>query len=285
MTSPGGGTHASQLEPKIRRVVSSYCNSAGKRAWDLSWAIVLLVLFSPLMLLLALAVKLTSKGPVLFRQSRPGRSGREFSILKFRTMIVNGHETGPVLTRALDPRVTWLGRHMRKWKLDELPQLFNVVRGEMSFVGPRPQPTRLWNDPAIHDDASLVLSVRPGLTSHATLVFRNEEDVLAPLSSDEVEEVYQRTLMPLKLKLEIQYLCKASFWGDLWIILRTIGRVFNRHEERDDVLKEYLPASNGSPAKPGEHGWAPPNVPSWPVVPELKDVRTVANTNVSAKEQ
>jgi len=237
------------------------------------------------MLILAAAVKLTSRGPVLFKQSRPGRNRREFSILKFRTMIVNSGQTGPVLTRALDPRVTWLGRHMRKWKLDELPQLFNVLRGEMSFVGPRPQPTRLWNEPAIHDDASLVLSVRPGLTSHATLVFRNEEDVLAPLSPDEVEEVYQRTLMPVKLKLEIQYLCKASFWGDLWIILRTIARVFNRHEERDGVLKEYLPASNGSPAKPGEHGWAPPDVPSWPVVPELKDVRTVANTNVSAKEQ
>jgi len=237
-----------------------------------------------LILIVALAVKLTSAGPVLFKQKRPGKNGREFSILKFRTMIADAQQAGPVLTRAHDPRITSFGRYIRKWKLDELPQLFNVLRGDMSFVGPRPQPTRLWSEPSIREDVGLVLSVRPGITSHTTLVFRNEEDVLAPLSPDEVEEVYQRTLMPLKLKLEIQYLCKASFWGDLWIILRTIGRVFNRHEERDGVLKEYLPSSNGSPAKPVDNGWAPLDEPSWPA-PELKDVQTVANTNVSAKEQ
>ena len=103
-------------------------------------------------------------------------------------MVVNEESPGPVLTRADDPRVTWIGRRLRKWKLDELPQLLNVFHGDMSFVGPRPQPTKLWKDASIQEQASYVLSVRPGITSQATLNFRNEEELLAPLTSEEVEE-------------------------------------------------------------------------------------------------
>jgi lipopolysaccharide/colanic/teichoic acid biosynthesis glycosyltransferase len=222
--------------------VSPWCNSAAKRAFDLLGAIFLLLLFLPLMLVVALAVRLTSRGPVLFRQRRPGKDGREFSILKFRTMLDSRQHHGPMLTRAADPRVTWLGRHMRRWKLDELPQLWNVVAGDMSFVGPRPQPTRLWQQLVIQEAASCVLSVRPGITSQATLNFRNEEELLAPLSSEEVEDVYMRAIMPLKLKMETDYLQSAGFISDLRIIFKTTLRVFKRTEDNDLLIKEYMPA-------------------------------------------
>jgi lipopolysaccharide/colanic/teichoic acid biosynthesis glycosyltransferase len=277
-------TESALVEKKVERTLSPWCNSVWKRCYDLIWAILLLVVSSPLMLVVSLAVKLTSQGPVFFRQRRPGKDGREFSILKFRTMVVTPHQAGPVLTRAKDPRVTWMGRHMRRWKLDELPQLFNVLRGEMSFVGPRPQPTRLWNEPSIREDASIVLSVRPGITSQATLVFRNEEEVLAPLSVEEVEEVYVRTLMPLKLKIEIQYLGSASFLTDMKIILQTIGRVFYRREEADDHLKGILPAANGSQNIRPNELWKTSSPSSWPPLSDLKNASTIPKSTAPREE-
>lgn len=220
--------------------ISPWCNSSGKRTLDMIGAATLVAFFSLFMLLVAVAVKLTSRGPVLFRQRRPGRGGREFTILKFRTMKVSKGSAGPVLTRAQDPRLTWLGAHLRRWKLDELPQLFNVLWGDMSFVGPRPQPTRLWKEASIRELAALVLSVRPGITSEATLKFRNEESVLAPLSSEEVEQVYLRALMPLKLTMEKDYLAGASFGSDCKVILRTIGRIAIPGNEDDHLLSREL---------------------------------------------
>jgi lipopolysaccharide/colanic/teichoic acid biosynthesis glycosyltransferase len=194
------------------------------------------------MLAIAFAVKLTSRGNVLYRQCRPGKKGREFSILKFRTMKAGSCNAGPVLTRAADPRVTWFGRYIRRWKLDELPQLFNVLRGDMSFVGPRPQATKLWKLLSIQEEASYVLSVRPGITSQATLNFRNEEELLAPLSSEELEEFYTRAIMPLKLEMDIECLQSASFSSDLRIVFKTIFRIFNRQEESNGLLlKTYVP--------------------------------------------
>jgi lipopolysaccharide/colanic/teichoic acid biosynthesis glycosyltransferase len=225
----------------LLHVVSPWCNSVWKRVCDILGSILLLIVFLPVMIFIALAVKLTSPGPILYRQRRPGVNGREFFILKFRTMQDGRRLAGPVLTRAEDPRVTWFGRHIRKWKLDELPQLFNVLRGEMSFVGPRPQPTKLWNEPAIRDQAAVVLSVRPGITSQATLNFRNEEELLAPLSSEELEEVYVRSIMPLKLRMDVEYLREASFGSDLSLILRTTLRIFNRQEENNQVLLRRPP--------------------------------------------
>jgi len=151
-------------------------------------------------------------------------------------MVVNEWSPGPVLTRADDPRVTWIGRHLRKWKLDELPQLLNVFRGDMSFVGPRPQPTKLWNDTSIQEQASYVLSVRPGITSHATLNFRNEEELLGLLTSTEVEDVYLKTIMPVKLKMELEYLRRATFRSDISIILKTILRIVHRGEPESEMV-------------------------------------------------
>ena len=223
--------------------VSPWCNSFWKRGFDLAGAVLLLVVLLPLIVAIALAVKVTSTGPIFFRQRRPGKNGREFLVVKFRTMVDSTRQAGPVLTRASDPRVTRLGRYMRKWKLDELPQLINVLCGQMSFVGPRPQPTKLWTEPSIQKEAPCVLSVRPGITGQATLNFRNEEEILAPLSGDEVEAVYMKTIMPLKLKMDLDYLRKASFMSDLGVILRTILRICNREQEQanDLLIKKHLP--------------------------------------------
>jgi lipopolysaccharide/colanic/teichoic acid biosynthesis glycosyltransferase len=251
--SDGYQYERSQVQSESGPVASAWCHSAVKRAFDFCGAALLLMLLLPLMLILAIGVKLTSPGPVLFRQRRPGKGGREFSILKFRTMIDGRRNEGPVLTRAADPRITKFGGFMRKWKLDELPQLFNVLRGEMSFVGPRPQPTRLWQQRPVQEQAVCVLSVRPGITSQGTVNFRNEEELLAPLSLEEVEEVYTRAIMPLKLKMEIHYLQNATFTSDVRIILKTVLRIFRRHQPANDAhISECLPrgSANGAKAEP-----------------------------------
>src|SRR5579884_1020608 len=191
MMKPNGTLRKqSQFQSKRIYFVSPWCNSPWKRGLDLLGAVILLLLLLPLMAIVAFAVKLTSPGPVFFKQRRPGKDGREFLILKFRTMLDCRRHAGPEVTRAEDPRVTWIGRYLRRWKLDELPQLFNVLSGHMSFVGPRPLATWVWQDPTIQSDAECVHSVRPGITSQATLAFRNEEEILAPLSMEELEEVY-----------------------------------------------------------------------------------------------
>lgn len=273
------GVRGTSVPTEASAKISPWCNSTRKRAWDLCCAILLLLLFAPLMLAVAVAVKLTSPGPILFRQRRPGKDGDEFTIFKFRTMVENGHCNGPSMTRAFDPRVTWFGRFMRKWKLDELPQLFNVVRGEMSFVGPRPLPSELWREAHFSEEAPLVLSVRPGITSSTTLVFRNEEEVLASLPCDQMQEIYFQKLMPTKFKMEIQYLQSASFLSDLQVTIRTAGRVFVRQEQNDDFLKQCLsslqsaPVSTASVPSKAEEGWRTATLA--PLL-ELNEVRTMS---------
>ncbi len=159
-------------------LVSPWCHSGLKRVFDIFGAILLLVLLLPMMIAVAVLVKLTSRGAVLFRQRRPGKNGREFTILKFRTMI-NGR------------------RHE---------------------------------------------GVRPGITCQATVKFRNEEDLLAPFSLEQVEDVYMKAIMPLKMRMNLEYLQNASFTNDLRILFKTVFRVFNRQEGRNDFLiREYLP--------------------------------------------
>jgi lipopolysaccharide/colanic/teichoic acid biosynthesis glycosyltransferase len=212
---------------------------------DLFGAALLLILLLPLMMVVAIAVKLTSTGPVLFRQRRPGKNGCEFVIVKFRTMVVSECNPGPALTWTADPRVTRFGRFLRKWKLDELPQLFNVLCGDMSFVGPRPLPGKLWSDPSLQEKASYVLSVRPGVTGQSAITFRNEEKLfvpLSPLSPDDAEAAYSRYVMPLKLGMELEYLRTASFSGDCRIVFRTVVRVFSpRQEQNVSEIRESLP--------------------------------------------
>lgn len=176
-----------------------------------------LLFLSPLMLLLAVAVWLDSGRPVLFRHRRVGRSGRTFELMKFRSMVVN--HGGPSLTRRGEARITRAGAWLRRWKLDELPQLINVLRGEMSLVGPRPEVPEYvdLSDPLWQR----VLEARPGITDPASLAFRNEEALLA--AADNVEEYYRRVILPRKLALSAAYLEKRSVFSDLGMLFRTVA--------------------------------------------------------------
>jgi len=177
-----------------------------------------LIVASPLLLLIAAAIKLTSPGPVLFRQPRVGRGGRSFAIWKFRTMVEGAHDRGPAITASGDPRVTPVGRLLRRTKLDELPQLVNVWRGEMSLVGPRPEVPRYVAGYSEEDRS--VLAIRPGITDLASIAFRDEESVLAQFADR--EQAYVHVLLPRKLALAREYLRRQSFKLDLELLLRTL---------------------------------------------------------------
>jgi lipopolysaccharide/colanic/teichoic acid biosynthesis glycosyltransferase len=176
-----------------------------------------IVLIGPMLLLIALVVALTSRGPILFRHRRIGKGGRHFEMLKFRTMCVNG--SGPGITRQGDTRITPVGRFLRKTKLDELPELWNVVRGDMSLVGPRPEAVQyvqladsLWQE---------VLSVRPGITDPTTLHLRNEEGLLAAAGAD-YETFYRQTLLPYKLHGYREYLGTRTWKSDVSVLWLTL---------------------------------------------------------------
>lgn len=190
-----------------------------KRLFDVAASLVAIVILSPLFALIAIAVKLTSAGPVFHRGERIGRGGVPFRILKFRTMRVNA--SGPAITSRDDGRVTPLGRVLRRWKVDELPQLVNVLRGEMSIVGPRPEApeyVRLYTG-----DERRVLTLRPGITSPASLRYRHEESLL---SGDDWHERYVNEIMRDKLRDDLSYIDSRTFLGDLRLIARTFASLF-----------------------------------------------------------
>lgn len=190
----------------------------GKRAMDLLFAVVGLVLFAPLMLALAIAIKLDSPGPVFFRQERVGRGGRIFRIHKFRTMVQRPAD-GLQLTVGHDARITRVGQWIRVRRFDEIPQLIDVFVGDMSIVGPRPEvPRYVALYPA--QVRAKVLSVRPGITDPAALAFRNEAELLAKASDPERE--YVEVIMPRKLQHAVAYAERASVWTDLLLIGRTL---------------------------------------------------------------
>ena len=186
-----------------------------KRALDIAIALPLLMLLSPVVVVLALAVRVTSVGPAFYRATRVGQGGRTFSMFKLRTM----HATeGPAITSADDPRVTRLGRLLRSTRMDELPQLWNVLRGDMSLVGPRPEDPRFVA--CYSDEQRAVLAVRPGLTGIAQLEFRDEAHLLDP--ADPTGSYVSRVL-PRKLEMDLAYVRQHSFVGDVAILSRTLG--------------------------------------------------------------
>jgi lipopolysaccharide/colanic/teichoic acid biosynthesis glycosyltransferase len=192
-----------------------------KRALDVLASCAGLIVASPILLAAALAVKLDSRGPVLFAQQRVGRNFRPFRIYKFRTMVVDAEKRGGQITFGADPRITRVGRVLRKTKLDELPQLLNVLLGDMSLVGPRPEVPRYVE--MFRDDYALVLSMRPGLTDPASVKYRDEAEQLA--TSDDPEREYAERILPDKIALARQYIAQATFWGDIGLLLKTLVRI------------------------------------------------------------
>jgi lipopolysaccharide/colanic/teichoic acid biosynthesis glycosyltransferase len=192
----------------------------GKRLFDAIASLLALAVLSPFFLVIAALIKLDSPGPVFFRQQRLGQGARPFMIYKFRTMQADAPARGPRITVHADPRVTRLGRMLRRFDLDELPTLLNVLRGEMSFVGPRPElPEYL---PYYSDEQKQVFTVRPGLTDPGTLAFRNEA---ALLDDTRAEDVYAREILPRKLALNLEYIRSRSLLADAAIIARTLAAV------------------------------------------------------------
>ena len=187
------------------------------RAFDVVLAGMALLLTSPLLLASAVTVALTSQGGILFRQQRVGRNGHIFTLYKLRTMRRSDH--GPQVTSGNDPRITSSGRFLRKTKLDELPTFWNVLRGDMAMVGPRPEVPRYvkLEDPMWQK----VLAVRPGITDPVTLLMRSEEDLLAQVGGD-TEEYYLRELQPQKMKGYVDYLQTRNWHTDLGVLCRTL---------------------------------------------------------------
>jgi len=208
-----------------------------KRAFDLVFSALGLIALSPVLLVLSLAVAMTDGFPILFRQQRVGQGGKLFSVLKFRSMAPDAKEKGPCVTAEGDSRITRLGKLMRKTKLDELPQLWNVLTGDMSFVGPRPEVPKYVEKYSA--EQRRVLALKPGITDPATLEFRNEERLLAKAvnlgektrevqgetGTECAEEFYLHNCVPRKIQLSLAYAARANFWSDLVVILRTIASI------------------------------------------------------------
>ena len=195
-----------------------------KRVFDFSLSLTGLILLSPLMLLIALAVKLSSPGPVFYRGTRTGRFGKPFRIFKFRTMVANAEKLGGTTTGREDSRLTKIGRIVRSCKFDEIAQLINVLKGDMSFVGPRPEVeeyTRLFSE-----EEKRILSVRPGITDLSSLKFH---DLQAHVGSDDPDKVFRESILPQKNALRLQYVNERSFHGDLAIILQTFFVLVTRN--------------------------------------------------------
>jgi lipopolysaccharide/colanic/teichoic acid biosynthesis glycosyltransferase len=194
---------------------SPWSNSVARRVFDCAWVLLALPVVAPLCLAIAAAVRLTSHGPALFLQERMGRYGRTFTIFKFRTMVHLADETHRPVTTADNQRFTPIGRFLRRSKLDELPQLLNVLLGQMSLVGSRPR---------MPEHVISRLSCRPGITGLATIVFADEEVVLARVPPDQLDAFYLTVVLPVKRQLDARYMARATVLSDLRILVKSVLR-------------------------------------------------------------
>jgi lipopolysaccharide/colanic/teichoic acid biosynthesis glycosyltransferase len=233
---------------------------------DLTVAALALLLLTPLMAVCWLMVRFSSPGPVFFRQLRAGRHGREFALYKFRSMRTHSFATLPGHTVHGDGRITAAGAILRRYKMDELPQFWNVLKGDMSLVGPRPK---------LGHHESLSMPYRPGLTGKATLAFRHEERMLAEVPREQVDEFYHSVVKPIKACLDINYMENATFSSDLGLVWRTFIRCIrcsdDARSELATLIDEYAPESAGLIQREfRSHLSVPePRVPSFQ--PELTD--------------
>ena len=213
-----------------------------KRVFDLVFAMLGLVVLSPLLLVVALAVRLSSPGPVLFRSRRVGRFGKEFFLLKFRTMTKDAHLNGPPITIGKDYRISPLGAILRRAKMDELPQLLNVVRGEMSLVGPRPEVPEYVK---LHTpEQRTVLDLMPGMTDPASIKYALENDLLgeseSPLSD------YVNDIMPDKIRMNLGYAAGANLWTDFNVILKTMATIAGRRAKANALTRGGVRVESGT---------------------------------------
>ena len=193
-----------------------------KRFFDISCSSIGLIILLPLFTVVAILIKLDSQGPVFFRQQRIGKNFRPFRIYKFRTMTTDAPKKGPQITVGGDKRVTCIGRILRKYKIDELPQLINVLKGDMSLVGPRPEVEKYVE--LYKEDYKHILQIRPGITDISSITYRDEEGVL--MGRKDPEAYYRHVLLPEKIRLAREYIDRASFFYDLLLIFRTVHRIF-----------------------------------------------------------
>ena len=221
-------------------LASSWVNSRARRVLDFSVAAIALGVLSPLMAVCWFLVRLSSSGPVFFRQSRAGRNGSEFAMYKFRSMRAQPFPIQPGHTVLGDARITPAGAFLRRYKMDELPQFWNVLKGDMSLVGPRPK--------LAHHEA-YCLPYRPGLTGQATLAFRDEERMLLEVPQSQVDQFYESVMKPIKAGLDIDYMENATFFSDLRLLWRTFCRCINcsnnARRQLDALVDQYAPDYSG----------------------------------------
>ena len=193
-----------------------------KRCIDMVLSSLGLIILSPVLIVIATMIKKHDGGPVFYRGERVGLHGVSFRIYKFRTMVINAEKLGPSSTSEDDLRITKIGKFLRRYKLDELPQFINVLKGDMSFVGPRPQVR--WAVDLYTPEEQEILTVRPGITDYASLRFVNEADILK--GSPDPDKEYMEKIHPEKMHLSLEYVRNHSFWGDIKIILLTFVKIF-----------------------------------------------------------
>jgi len=195
-----------------------------KRSFDIFFSVIGLILLSPVFLIMAIWIKCDSYGLVFYRQVRVGKNGKNFLLYKFRSMRVGSDKKGLLTVGERDPRITRSGRFIRKFKLDEFPQLINVLRGEMSIVGPRPEVPKyvaLYNE-----EQRKVLDVRPGISDWSSIRFRNENELLA--QAEDSEDFYISDVMPEKLRMNLEYVQENNFWMDIKIIFITLKKLISK---------------------------------------------------------
>lgn len=236
--------------------LSAWARSESKRFFDCVFVLAAMPLVIPLLLAIAVAVRMTSAGPVLFLQRRSGRGGQTFTIAKFRSLAVAGGEEHPAFTTATNHRFTPIGPFLRRWKLDELPQLVNVLAGDMSLVGPRPK---------LEELTLAALPCRPGITGAATLAFAREEAVLDRVPVDRLQECYHSVVLPAKQRIDTEYMARATFLSDVRLLADTVLRRWDNSQMEALLRVEILDteariqlnrATEASAAAQGETGIA-----------------------------
>ena len=194
-----------------------------KRAFDIIVSLIMLVILIIPIIIVSVCIKFNSPGPVFFRQERVTKYGKVFRIFKFRTMVVNAESLGSMVTTKGDSRVTKIGKTLRKYRLDELPQIFNVITGDMSFVGTRPEVKKYVD--LYKDEYYATLLLPAGITSYTSIMYKDEDKLLA--SADDADEVYINNILPEKMKYNLEYTKDFGFWYDIKIMFKTVKEVIS----------------------------------------------------------